>query len=153
MFGSLVPCQGRLPRLRQSGGLDSLREEMDAMLSRFFADEGNGWIKQQLPSLDLSETDAAVEVHLDVPGFDAQDIEIQSVGEMLMIQGKQQEEKEEEGKTYHRVERRRGSFSRSVLLPCRVDEDKVDAKYRVGVLTITLPKSKQTKGRKIPVKE
>jgi HSP20 family protein len=61
------------------------------------------------------------------------------------------EEKTDE-KTYHRMERRFGSFSRSVTLPAPVDEGKVDAQYRDGVLILSMPKTQEAKSRKIKVK-
>ena len=71
---------------------------------------------------------------------------------MLTVSGERKEEREEKGKTYHRVERRVGSFSRSVTLPCPVREDAVDAQYKNGILTIKLPKTEEAKARKITVK-
>jgi HSP20 family protein len=59
---------------------------------------------------------------------------------------------EEEGRTFHRVERRSGSFSRSITLPCVVAEDKVKAEYKDGVLIVSLPKTEESIGRRIKVK-
>jgi HSP20 family protein len=70
----------------------------------------------------------------------------------VQIHGEHKEEtKEEKGKTYHRTERRSGSFSRSLTLPCRVNEHKVTADYKEGVLTIHLPKVEGAKTHKIKV--
>jgi HSP20 family protein len=71
---------------------------------------------------------------------------------MLTISGERKDEKEEKGKTFHRVERHYGSFSRSVTLPSAVAEDKVDAQYHDGVLTVTLQKTEEAKSKKIKVK-
>ena len=64
----------------------------------------------------------------------------------------QKEEKEEKDRTYHRIERSSGSFSRTVTLPCPDDEAKIDAQYKEGILTVALPKTPDAKSRKIEVK-
>ena len=78
------------------------------------------------------------------------DIEVRA--DTLHVRGEHTEEREEKGKTFHRIERRAGSFSRSVALPCSVDEEKVTAECRDGVLTISLPKTEESKTRKVKVK-
>ena len=105
-----------------------------------------------LPSLDLSETPTTIEVRMDVPGIKAEEIDIQLANGVLTVSGERKEEKEEKGKTFHRVERHYGSFSRSVTLPSTVAEDKVDAQYHDGVLTVTLQKTEEAKSKKIKVK-
>jgi len=131
----------------------SLREEMNDLLSRFTSEgDGNWLIGEGIPSLDLAETDGDIEVKLDVPGIKPDEIDIEVRGDTLHISGEHKEEKEEKGKTYHRIERRTGSFSRSVALPCCVNEDKVTAECRDGILTINLPKTEESKTRKVTVK-
>ena len=130
-----------------------LREEMGDLVTNFFGETGDsGPMGRMLPSLDLSETDSAVEVRVDVPGIKAEDIDVQLTGNVLTVSGQRKEEKEEKGKTFHRVERRSGSFSRTVTLPSAVQDDKVDAQYRDGVLTISMHKTEEAKARKIKVK-
>jgi len=122
------------------------------MYSQFVGDGGSlpPW-SGYLPSLDLVETDTALEVRMDVPGVKPEDIDVQLSGNLLTIAGKRSEEKEENGKTYHRVERSYGSFSRSLTLPCNVKDEKVDAKIEEGVLRVTLQKTDDAKTRKIKV--
>ena len=105
--------------------------------------------------MDVSETDKAVEVRLDVPGINPADVDIQLSSGTLTVRGERKEEEEEKDKdrNYHRVERRCGSFSRTVTLPCSVREDEAAAEYKDGVLTITLPKSEEAKTRRIKVKK
>jgi HSP20 family protein len=103
--------------------------------------------------LDLSETDTAVETKMDLPGVKPEEIEIQLNGNVLTVSGERKEEQEEKGKTYHRLERRVGNFSRSMTLPCPVEEDEVAASYKDGVLSITLPKTDEAKTRKIKIKK
>ena len=134
------------------GGLETIREELQDMYSQFVGDGGSllPW-SGYAPSLDLVETDTALEVRMDVPGVKPEDIDVQLSGNLLTIAGKRSEEKEEKGKTYHRVERSYGSFSRSVTLPCGVKDEKVDAKIEGGVLRVTLQKTDDAKTRKIKV--
>jgi HSP20 family protein len=77
-------------------------------------------------------------------------------GDTVRIRGEHKEEKkedkEEKGRTYHRVERRTGSFFRAIELPCAVQEEKVTAEYKDGVLKLTLPKCEEAKTRKVKVK-
>lgn len=133
----------------------SLREEFDNLLSRL-GDWDGQWASQFLaPSLDVAESDSSIEVTMDIPGMKAENIDIQAIGNQLTISGKRSEEKEEKGngKSYHRVERHMGQFSRSVTLPCEVKESKVEATYQNGVLKIVLPKTEESKSHKIKVLE
>jgi HSP20 family protein len=143
----------RLRTLFRRGPLESIREEMHDLLSRTFGEEGDLWSVDRItPSLDLAESNNALEVRMDIPGMEAKDIDIQVNANVLTVSGERKEEREEKGKTYHRVERRVGAFSRSVTLPCPVKEDAVDAQYKNGILTIKLPKTEEAKARKITVK-
>jgi HSP20 family protein len=126
---------------------------MEDLMSKLFGEHEEIWPFGRIsPSLDLAETDHAIEARLDLPGVDPKEIDIQINANMLTVSGQRKEEKEEKGKTYHRVERRAGSFSRSVSLPCPVKEEAVEAKCGDGVLTITMPKTEEAKSRKIAVK-
>jgi HSP20 family protein len=141
---SLVPAAGR-------DIFQTLRDEMEDLFGRFFTEGATDGGQVMRPSLDLSETDAAVQVRMDVPGMKAEDIDIEISGNMLRVSGQRKEEKEEKGKTWHRVERRYGSFARSVTLPCAVKENQAKAEYADGVLTLSIPKSEEAKTRHIKV--
>jgi HSP20 family protein len=132
--------------------LGQLRREMRDWMAGFLPDNDETWFGAPVPSLDLSETPEAVQVRMDVPGVKAADLDVQVNGNLLTISGKREEEKEEKNRTYHRVERSSGSFSRTVTLPCAVEEAKVDAQYKDGILTVALPKTPEAKSRKIEVK-
>ena len=126
---------------------------MNELLSRFSSEDDGGWLTgERIPSLDLSETDGEIQVKLDVPGIKPDEIDIEVRGDTLHVRGEHKEEKEEKGKTFHRIERHTGSFSRSVALPCCVNEEKVIAECHDGVLTINLPKTEESKTRKVKVK-
>lgn len=152
------------PAPKTSGGLTSwfgrdpfhsMREEFDAMMKRM-TEGWNGNIpaeeRLRFPSLDLSETDGELQLKMDVPGIKPEEVDIELSGNTLRIKGEHKEEKEEKGKTYHRIERQTGSFFRSVELPCAVDEENIAAECKDGVLTVTLPKSQEAVARKVKVK-
>jgi HSP20 family protein len=105
------------------------------------------------PAIDIVEKDKAFEVTAELPGLDAKDIDIQLANGMLTIKGEKHEEKEEKTKDRYVSERRYGSFRRTLQVPGSVDAEKIEASYKSGVLTVTLPKSPeaQKKEKTIPV--
>ena len=132
---------------------DAFRKEMDQMLSNVWTNPGAGeWLMPSMPTADVSETEQAIEVRLDLPGVKPDEIEIHLDKNVLTISGERVEEQEEKGKKFHRMERHTGSFARSFVLPQSVNEDEVAAEYRDGVLNVTLPKTEEAKARKIVVK-
>lgn len=106
------------------------------------------------PKVNVSENDKEIEVSVEVPGMEQNDVDITLRDDMLMIRGEKKQEKEEKDKEYYYVERSYGSFCRTLQLPCEVDREKVNASYKKGVLRINLPKSEEIKEnvRKIEVK-
>jgi HSP20 family protein len=105
------------------------------------------------PAIDIVEKDKAFEVTAELPGLDAKNIDVQLSHGMLTIKGEKQEEKEEKTKDRYVSERRYGSFRRTLQVPGSVDAEKIEASYKSGVLTVTLPKSPeaQKKEKTIPV--
>lgn len=106
------------------------------------------------PAVDMVEKDDAYRVTAELPGMDEKNIEVKVTDDMLTIKGEKKEEKEEKDKNYHMSERRYGSFQRTFELPAGVDQNKIEATFKKGVLTVTLPKSPeaQKKEKKIEVK-
>jgi HSP20 family protein len=103
------------------------------------------------PLLNISEDDDRVYVEAELPGMELEDLEILVHGSQLSIKG-QRPEPSGEGQTWHRQERGYGKFARLVELPFDVDQAKVEAHLRNGILTITLPKREESKPRRIEVK-
>lgn len=131
---------------------DSLRREMDRLWDRFGTERPLEWVGGEwTPSLDVSETKDKVVVKAEAPGIDPKEMEISMSGGVLTLKGEKKKEREEKEENYHLVERSYGSFSRSVRLPAEVQEDKVKASYKDGVLTITLPKTERAKDRAIKI--
>lgn len=154
MAGSMMTRRsGELSPLWSRDPFGALREEIGDLRARFFGDDDEGWLSgTSVPSIDLAETDTTIEVRMDLPGIKGKDIDVQLNGNVLTITGRREEERDEKGRTFHRVERRIGSFSRSISLPCPVSESEVAAECQDGVLTITLPKTEESKARRIKVK-
>jgi len=105
-----------------------------------------------LPEANLIETEKAVEVTVELPGMKPEDVKVEIKENGLWITGEKKEEKEETGKTFHRIERRAGMFRRIFPLPVAVVEDKVDARFTEGVLKISLPKAEKVAPKHIEVK-
>lgn len=155
-------------RLEAWQPLESLRHEID----RLFDDFGRGlwrpfgrslfsaeslWREPQwatAPVVDIVEGEKAFEITAELPGMDEKNIEVKVVDGSLSIKGDKQEEKEEKKKEYYLHERGFGSFERSFDLPDGVDADKIEAAFKKGVLTVTLPKKPEAQkpAKKIEVK-
>jgi len=106
------------------------------------------------PAVDIVEKDDAYEIKADLPGMDEKGIEVKVSDGNLTIKGEKQDEKEEKKKDYYLRERHFGSFERSFAVPEGVDPDKIDAAFRKGVLTVTLPKKAEARKpvKKIEIK-
>jgi HSP20 family protein len=135
-------------------GMTSLKSEMDRVLDRFFEPKWEEYaaLGEWAPSLDLSESKEAFVVKAEVPGMEPGDIQVSLQENLLTIKGEKRQEKEQKDERYHRVERNYGAFARSVRVPVAVDGSKVDARFKNGLLTVTLPKMPGAKGTAIPVK-
>jgi len=137
--------------MRELGGL---RREMDSLWERFFSESplerfaGHRW----LPSVDVEETKGNLLVKVELPGLEAKDISISLTDNLLTIRGEKKQESEEKDATRHVVERYYGAFERSFRLPAGVKDDKVEADFNKGVLTITLPKLATSKRKEIKIK-
>lgn len=103
------------------------------------------------PRVDVVENENAILVTAELPGVKADEVELTVEGDTLTLRGEKKEEHEEKEKNHHRVERRYGSFSRSIHLPSSVDPEKVVARSKDGVLTIEIPKREDAKPRNIRI--
>lgn len=134
-------------------------EEMSDRLNRMFARPAtrtNGKetivVADWTPTVDISETDGEYQIKAEIPDVKKEDVKVTLEDGVLTIQGERKQEKEEKGKKYHRVERSYGSFVRSFSLPDLIDEEKVKAEFKDGVLNLHLPKSEKAKPKAIEVK-
>ncbi|HEY6995236.1 MAG TPA: Hsp20/alpha crystallin family protein [Xanthobacteraceae bacterium] len=106
------------------------------------------------PAIDVAETEKAYEVTAELPGMSESDVEVSAANGVLTIKGEKKEEKEEKKKDYYLSERRYGSFERRMQIPEDVEADKIEAAFKKGVLTVTLPKKPEAQkpAKKIEVK-
>lgn len=97
------------------------------------------------PSVDVAETAEEFQIKAELPDVQKEDVKVSVEGGVLRIEGERKQEKEEKGKKWHRVERSYGSFLRTFSLPENIDEVKVRADFKEGVLNVHLPKSAKPK--------
>lgn len=136
--------------------LAGLQDEMERMFSSVLGGRSTdrpatagAWS----PALDVEETDDVFTLHVELPGVDPEEVEITLEESVLTISGERRFYNEnEEANGFRRIERRFGRFHRAVRLPDRVDGERVEATYRDGLLTISVPKAEEAKPRRISVK-
>ena len=121
-----------------------------SLFDRFL--DGNEGEKTWLPDLDVSETDKEFIVRAEVPGIEKDDIDITLTDGLLTIKGEKKHETEENKENYQFVERRYGSFTRTLRLPNDVEHDKIDANYKDGVLKLVIAKPEKVEPKKIEIK-
>lgn len=133
--------------------LVSLREAMDRLFEESFV-RPRAWLAPTVLDLpiDMYETSDELVVTVAVPGMKPEDLEITITGDTLCIKGEVKSEAKVEKASYYRQERRYGSCTRSISLPVPVQTDKVEAKLKDGILTITLPKAEEVKPKAIKIK-
>ncbi len=104
------------------------------------------------PDVDIYEMDGEVVAEVNLPGVDAEKLDVSVRDNILHVSGGKEEETEDEGKGYWKKEIRKGSFSRSVRIPVPVEGEKSDASYENGILKVIMPKKKETKEGKLKVR-
>ena len=115
------------------------------------------WLKDEsalrnwAPVVDIEEDSENILVKAEIPGMTKEDVKVSVQGNILTITGERKQDTETKNKTFHRVERSYGKFSRMITLPTDVEADKVKANYKDGILSITLPKPEAVKPKHIDV--
>jgi HSP20 family protein len=104
-----------------------------------------------VPPVDIVEENDKIMLTAELPGFQADQVEVQMEGGVLTLRGERKLEEEKEGRNFHRVERSYGQFVRSFTLPNNVDRDAIKASFRDGLLHIELPKREEAKPRQIKI--
>jgi HSP20 family protein len=137
--------------------LHPLEREMNRLFEDFWLSpfgETQRWAGTYLPAVNVREEDNQVLVSAELPGMKEDDIEVTVRRDGVRIAGEKKEEAETKEEDFYRMESSYGRFDRLVDLPAEVDEDKAEAEFKNGVLTVKMPKSEEskTKTRKIPVK-
>lgn len=100
-----------------------------------------------MPDIDQTEDDKAFHMSIELPGMDEKDVDITLSGRLLTIRGEKKQEEKEQGKDFYRRERTFGSFRRTLELPGEVDESKIEASFKKGVLRIELPRTKEAQNK------
>lgn len=130
----------------------SLREAMSRIFDDAIVGPQSAAGGQLAVPFDVLERDDAVVVRAPVPGFAADDIDVNVTADVLTVSGHHKESTEKEEGSYHVREWRTGSFQRAMRLPAEVDTAKAEAQVRDGVLTLTLPKAEKVLPKKIAIK-
>ena len=139
---------------RSFGEISRFRREMDDLFNRIFGETSLSKIglgKWQ-PLVDISETDTDIIIKAELPGIDAKDVDVSITGDRLTIKGEKQQEKEEKEENRYRSERYYGTYERVINLPASIVENKTEATFDKGILTITLPKVEKIKKKQVKIK-
>ena len=142
-------------RRRNPSELAALRGGMDDWFDSFFRglDRPHSFFEHKVwPAIDVAEKEDTVLIRAEVPGLKPEELDISVYGNTLTISGEKKEAKEDQGDGFYHVESSYGSFRREVALPTDVDESKIEAVCKDGVLSITLPKAEKNKAVKVQVK-
>jgi HSP20 family protein len=153
--------EGKVSRRRDEEPFFTLWKEVDRMfddfargfeIKPFQAMEGS--LGAFTPAVDVKEAEKEFIVTAELPGMEEKDIDVSIHRDRLTISGEKKEEKEEKKKNFYRIERSFGSFSRVIPLPEGIESEKAQAEFKKGVLTVTLPKTKeaQAAGKKVPIR-
>jgi HSP20 family protein len=130
--------------------LVKMRRDMDRLFGKVET-PASGLGAGVFPAINLTQNADNYYMRAELPGIRAQDLDIQVTGKNIAISGERKIPAESENAKYHRREREAGKFSRALTLPGDIDADKVDAKFKDGILTIVIPKAEAQKPRQIPV--
>ena len=135
--------------------LVSIQDELNRLFGRTFAgvepfrpSASGTW----MPSMDVYETEDKIVATLELPGIDPDAVDVSVEDSTLTVTGSRELSNEVKEESYHRLERRYGSFTRAITLPQTADTSKVEARFDKGVLTIEVPKVEKAKPKRIQVK-
>lgn len=134
------------PLSRLRGEVDRLFEDFPARWPAFQMDRLVP--RMPVPAMEMTETEDAFKLTVEVPGIEAKEIDVSVEEDMLVVSGEKKEEREEKERDYYRSERSYGSFERRIALPPTADADRIKARASNGVLHITLPKSEKAQQNK-----
>ncbi|QEM80276.1 Hsp20/alpha crystallin family protein [Halomonas binhaiensis] len=144
-------------------GISPFRE-FDRLIDRFFDHEwrhplrweqslldGLATAGPRIPKVDVIDRDAEVVLRAEVPGMAREDLEVSVTDSTVTIKGESHKEAKEESGDYYRCEMSHGSVARTVSLPCEVDANKAEARFKDGILELTLPKTKEAHRRTLKI--
>jgi HSP20 family protein len=143
---------GITPFRRASAPLSVWDSEFDRLFEDFFRAPANSEATGLNIPVDIKETEKAIELHADLPGFEREQVKVEIEGGVLRISGERNRETVQDTGAFHRAERVFGKFVRHFTLPETVDAEKAQAEFKNGVLTLTLPKREASKSKQIEIK-
>jgi HSP20 family protein len=158
------PTKQEVQKVEPSKGLSPF-EEMERMFDNYFS---RGWMRPfqfdwpsfpkaaapfegKTPSVDVIDRDNEVIIKAELPGVDKKDLDISVTRNTVTIKGTTSHEDKEEKGDYYRCEMSRGSYMRTLSLPAEVDETKSKAKFKDGVLELTVPKVTKSKRHSVKI--
>ncbi len=155
----IVPTKLRSPLTKrdEENPFLTLRNEMNRLFDSFFDDVSISPFREHwgrtFPKVNIKEDEKEIKVTAELPGIDQKDVDISIYNNVLTLRGEKKQEKEDKDGDYYHKECSYGSFHRDIALHSEVDEEKVKADFKNGVLNITLPKKEETqrKAKKIEI--
>lgn len=134
--------------------LHNLKDDIDRFYDEFFGprSEDSESIGKISPRVNIEETNNELVLSVELPGMDREDVKITYKDGNISIMGEKKEEKDVKDRNFHRYEHNYGSFCRTFSVPNQIKSDKIDASFKNGILSITLPKAEETKPQEIEIK-
>ncbi|MCK5833999.1 Hsp20/alpha crystallin family protein [bacterium] len=139
-------------RWKPFGDIMDWSDEVDKRMRKMFGDLSETGPALWAPGVDIKETTDALEVIAEIPGMKKEEISVSMHEGVLSISGEKKMEERKETESWHRNERIFGSFQRSFYIPSEIDQSKILASYKDGVLKVVLPKKEEQKRKEIPIK-
>lgn len=138
---------------RPFGSISPFEREVDRLFDSFFGDR---WLDAPravwVPPMEVTETDDEFRVRMELPGVEEKDVDVTYQDGLLSIRGEKKEHSETKDKMCYCSEIAYGSFERTVSVPSNVDGEKISARYKNGILTVSLPKREEAKPKKVEIK-
>lgn len=150
----LTPFKPKDLWLDHFDSIENFRNDINKLfspLSRWMGRDAGLFEREWKPSIDVYDSDNDILVNVDMPGMKKEEIDVSIHGDLLTIKGEKKRENEVRKEDYCRSERFYGSFNRTIQLPSEVEQDKVSATYKDGVLELKLPKREGAKTKRIQV--
>lgn len=130
----------------------ALRTPLDTLFDGFFGNRLSETAPADAPLTNIAETKTSYMLSFELPGLDEQDIHVQVHERNLTISAERRETKTEDGTTWHRVEQRTGKLARTVRMPEPVAASEIEATYKQGILTVTVPKKPESQPVRVQIK-
>ena len=137
--------------LRELDDMSTRLSRLAGIVPRRSGDDAGTYFADWAPAMDVQETDKEYLIKADLPDVKKEDVKVAFEEGILSVEGERKQEKEEKGKKFHRIERAYGSFVRTFMVPDNIDEAKVSAEFKDGLLNVHLPKTEKAKHKAIEV--